>query len=362
MMRWRALLREAMRDVLTGTASTARWALVVAFLAGLITTGHVWVVRDGAERARDFRASLASVWVLDSPANIDAAACTNLAGSGGIVSAAAVRESGQMRLALLPSAPLSAFDATAGIADVLVPLKRPHPLTGGVLLASPVAEAVSTEAGGSLLTSMGEARVASVIPWDAEDGRSPGLGWAGLSLVPAVGVFDQCWVEVWPSSEEAISLLQVALVRTDDSARESTRTVQANTTKGRAFDASGVRGPLVSRVAPGLLALFVAGMAWVSVRVRRLEVASDLHAGVARADVFVKFGLEAMVWALMSVVLALPVLAWLVVTTGAGDALAVAAVAGVDLVVWVCAALLGTGAGVWSVRERQLLDAFRART
>ena len=98
---WRALLSEAWRDCLSGTARVGILTVLATALVGGIICADAFSLRSVSVEAASFRAHLGSVRVLQAQGSIDGATCDALSRIPG-VRAGAVRsvESGLSPLAL----------------------------------------------------------------------------------------------------------------------------------------------------------------------------------------------------------------------------------------------------------------------
>ena len=184
---WRALLSEAWRDCLSGTAHVGILTMLATTLVGGAICADAFSLRSLSIEAASFRAHLGSVRVLQSQGGIDGAACEALSRIPG-VRAGAVRsvESGLSPLAL-PTSSLPLYEVTPGTASLLgTTMADPT----GILLPERVAEDLGTPQGSLLPLAHGKAEVAGTYPWDENDGRRPGYAYAALAPVPAMGTFD----------------------------------------------------------------------------------------------------------------------------------------------------------------------------
>ncbi|QIM18287.1 hypothetical protein G7066_05795 [Leucobacter coleopterorum] len=127
------------------------------------------------------------------------------------------------------------------------------------------------------------------------DGRRSGYGYAILSPVPDSGPFDECWIDVWPTIKEAPILLQTTLIPGGDKAEKAVLS-QLNTSLGRAFDGNGKFLNRVTQFAPLAAVIIAFGIGFVSIRVRRIQLASAIHAGVSKLDLTILVTVETSSW------------------------------------------------------------------
>ena len=167
---WRALLSEAWRDCLSGTARIGILTVLATALVGGIICADAFSLRSVSVEAASFRVHLGSVRVLQSQGGIDGATCDALSRIPG-VRAGAVRsvESGLSPLAL-PASSLPLYEATPGTVSLLGTTTADPT---GILLPEQVAEDLGTTQGTLLPLAHGQAEVAGTYPWDENDGRRP---------------------------------------------------------------------------------------------------------------------------------------------------------------------------------------------
>lgn len=354
-MTWGALVREVWRDIATGTARAGVLSALFALLVcGPALVDCAQVVGIGAQAAR-FRASLASVRVIEAKGAIDGAACHALGRIPGVRAAAVRAAETGVRAAALPASSIPLYEATPGIGAIV---RAPGALTTGVLASEQVAAALGLRPGSALALTGGDAEVAGVYPWDEGDGRRPGFAYAIISPVPAQGVFDECWVESWPMSTAISPLARTAVIPDGE---PEVKEGAFNASLGASFDGDALlRGrltrwaPLVSAV---LGALVGAGGVWA----RRLEIASALHAGLSRADAFLIQTCEALAWTASGTVMALPTAAIVIAGAQSPGAPGVWAIVSLEAGAGLLAALLGAVAATCLVREKRLFAYFKHR-
>lgn len=352
---WRALLSEAWRDCLSGTARVGILTILATALVGGIICADAFSLRSVSVEAASFRAHLGSVRVLQAQGSIDGATCEALSRIPG-VRAGAVRsvENGLSPLAL-PASSLPLYEVTPGTVSLLGTTTADPT---GILLPEQVAEDLGTTQGTFLPLAHGQAEVAGTYPWDEKDGRRPGYAYAALAPVPATGTFDECWYESWPHSDDVDALVRSTLVGSDD---QNAQVLAMNPTRGTAFDAAGQlrhRPTWWAWIAASAIgaALGAAATWW-----RRLEIASALHAGLRRSDTTVLQLFEAVAWVGGAFVLTSGIC--LTILSGAAlgdrfDLMRLGATEGVCAASWT---LIGVAITSIAIREHQLFAFFKGR-
>lgn len=313
--------REAWRNVSTGATRGLVGIGVFVVVIGAIGWFQASSVVDVARQAQSFREAGAAIQVIALTDRIDGAQCDALSSYPGIAAAGALRQVEDLRLAASPSAALPTFEATPGMADVL----RQKPTTGavtsgGVWLSSDLADVLGVNAERTVVAVVSGASIsASGVFAYPSDGRLPTLAYTLVSPVPAQGAFDACWVEVWPEAASTVDLLSLpALPGAPGADPEQPRAQQLNSTLGTQF---GARARL-SRVPMWPITLgavlLAAGLGIVLARMRRLELASALHAGLGPTALVLQVAFETILWLAVSVALLLPA-EWVIAAYGNPD-------------------------------------------
>lgn len=355
-MRAEAVLGEAWRNTVSGTTRAAVWAALVVLLLGLVAAADARVVVGMLADARELRESGGSVWVVEAPGGVDASRCEALTRVEGVTASGALRESTEtVRPAGLPSSDIRAFEATPGLGAVLA---VDGGVAGGVWLPRALAETLGVAPGGSIETAEGRVAVAGRYEYPA-DGRVTTLEHAVVAPVPVTGTFDACWAEIWPPSAETTALLSFALW--DSTPGLQSQQGQLNGRLGRLSDLAARYDERATRWAGEIAVVAGAALGFASVRSRRLELASALHAGVPRGAVTAQVMLETLLWSTAGTVMVIPLLWWAAgagaPSTGSQTWLAsVVTVTGGSL-----ATLLGTSCGAVVTRETQLFQYFADR-
>lgn len=357
-MRATSILAEAGSNLTTGTSRALLWATAFVALIGAVSVLDTRAYVDVLQHAEKFRASGASVQVVDSPESIDGTRCAALATVAGINAAGALRPAEPIRARSLPSTDLSVWEMTPELPEVLKSIGSA--LDGsagpGVWLSEDLAAMLGTSAGQVLTTSVGDARIGGVYTWP-DDGRERTLGFAVLVPVPALGAFDQCWLEIWPTDAQrrGLTLTASAAGSADPSVS------QLNSTLGAEVDVVELIETRPTRPAPIAAAVLGIGLGWIAVRSRRLELASNMHARIPKASVMTQSLIEVAVWAAVG---GLVVSAALISVSRLDnpDPSAVTLLTGMRTLGSACAGtLVGTLLGASTVREVHLVRYFRDR-
>lgn len=359
MIRIREILQEAWRNTATGTARPLLAIAVFATVIGTLGIIQARGVVDITTQAQRWRAAGASIMVVALDGQIDGAQCDALSTMPGIAAAGALRQAQPVHLAAMPSTPLQTFQATPGLATVL----RVERLTDtgvGIWLADDLSQNTGTA---QLQDTHGnQIEVAGTYAYPS-DGRVPTLAYTAISPTPAAGRFDACWVELWPESDQARSLLTLPVVSTlgPDGKPLTPQVQQLNTSLGARFGAADRLATLPTWPLTTAAALTTAALAVALLRSRRIELAAALHAGVDTPSLALQTAAECLIWTGAALPL-LGVSFWWAATQGNPDppwsalypAIRTALVASL-------AALLTTVLTTVLTRERHLFRYFKAR-
>lgn len=362
------MLREARRNLTSGTTRGVLAAIVFIIVIGGLGLVQTRSVVDIAQRAAAFREAGASIMVVHLEDSIDGGQCDALAGSPGVVASGAIRAGTPLRLAALPSRDFETFEATPGLGVVLhvaAPGAGVESPAGGIWISDGVASTLGvTSAPGDLpVLPTDQAHLSGTFPYP-NDGRDPLLGYAILTPVLATGAFDSCWIEVWPDPDLSADLLLLPVLPSTDNAGSAPRAPevrQLNTTLGSRLDTS----PITDAVQPSVLlgAAAAAGLALslVLTRLRRLELAAALHAGLSRASLAHQLLLETTGWIVPAIAVTIPSLMWVAQDNNPGGVWP-ALFPGLRLIMLsAILALLGAVIGALATRERHLFRYFKAR-
>lgn len=356
-MRLRAILREAARNILSGTTRATVLAVLLSVLAGGLTIADLSTVRSIADSARAFRDAGGSVLTFAAADRIDGRLCEQLGTVSGVRAAGAVRtaEAGIAPDAL-PSSTVPVLEVTPGFPRIL----RPVPKAGaGVFLSAQVAEALAVEAGESFPSRAGPTTVAGVYDYPA-DGRRSGYGYAALVPVSDTAPFEECWVDVWPASAEVPVLLRLTLLPADGDAEQPVLS-QLNTAHGADFDGHERFQERITRYGAPAAAVLAAGLGFVAVRLRRVQLASALHAGVSRGALAATLALETLAWTIPALVLTSAVVMVFSATGPPSDESATVLLGARIGVPAVAGAFAGVVTSLLLTRERHLFRYFAER-
>ncbi|WP_434316149.1 hypothetical protein [Leifsonia sp. P73] len=357
-MRFSSLCREAGRNIATGTARFALLSVLLGvalgslvFIDGMTTSGLI----AAAER---FRSSGAATETLVAEGRVDGEACEALSRLPGVTAAGALRSSAsKITIATLPDAPVPLHEVSPGFVGILTDRMG---LPGGVLVPDELAETLGVSAGEVVASDAGPMPIAAVYDYPS-DGRRAGFGYAILAVTNQARTYDECWAQAWPQLPNLRSLLLATVIPSDGADERKPQVSQLNSSLGALFEGSAAFADRMTRLATPTAAAIAAGLGLVSVRSRRLQQASALHAGVTRSDLFALNLLEGGAWAGSAGAIGMGIVVAVAATIAPGDHVAVfQSLASIPLA-GVAGALVGVAMGTAAMSERQLFRYFKDR-
>lgn len=350
------MLGEAWRNLVSGTTRAIGLALALALGVGAPAVLDLVAVGGLQDDSLAFEQAGAAIRTVTAEGLVVGEDCDRLAESEGVTSSGAIRAGAPITVSAVPDDPIPSYLASPGLAAVLGVRT-----TGGagVWVPDSLASLLGVTEGSILATTRGPMRVAGRFAYP-EDGRDARLGYAIVVPERATARFDECWAQSWPGASGLADQLRWAgQVVPGDSTPMTIG--QLNNAMGPIYDPGAVLDTRVTRW--GWLGSGVVGLSlgYVAARRRRLEYASALHAGQARAPQVLTALVETMVWVSVALTVAACVAVLVAGYRLPEDHLIVllgevpAAVAGG------LGAILGVVAGVVMARERHLFAYFKDR-
>ena len=366
-----AILSEAWRDIATGAARALACATILTVIAVAVATFDLTGILALQHESRQWVDSAAAIHIISGGKQIDSASCASLTratgttGNGGgatpIQAAGALRAAGEITLTAMPAAPLDAWQATPGFADVLgigvTQQTRP-----GVWISSQLARTLHVREGDDLATTRGRMHVSAVFAWP-DDSRDQRLAYAVVSPVPAGSArqWDECWATIDPANPDAEDLLNTTATAIPGAA-PATQTKQANTMLGTNPDLDTRYRQRTTRIMLAITPIAAFAIALTATRARRIEIADDLHMGIPRQGILATNALETLAWTLPAV-LAATAIAYTTArwASGHANALTLTTIQLPALATAIITAQLGTIAAISTVHDSQLFAFFKNR-
>ncbi|MGO1342741.1 MAG: hypothetical protein ACTMID_13725, partial [Cellulosimicrobium funkei] len=164
-----------------------------------------------------------------------------------------------------------------------------------LILTDDAAATLGLGLGDRLSATTGSSRLAGTYTYP-RDGRRDGYGYLAVSVTGYRAPFDECWVEAWPMTTDLNPLLFTVL-RPGGGVDDVPQVQQLNSTLGSGLDGFGLFHERATRFGGLLVGLVAVVVALVAVRARRVELATALHDGMRRRDLWTIVLLESALWA-----------------------------------------------------------------
>lgn len=360
-MKREAIYREVRANIRAGTTRAGLLAALFALVLTASAGADLLQIRQLTASAEAWQKAGASTWVMRAEGRIDGGVCRALSNVEGVNAAGALRmadDSSELVLAQLPAAPVPVAEVTPRFERLL------GIDTGGetgIILSREAAEPLGLNNSGSAALRDGrDVPVAGVYDYPS-DGRVPGYGYLALAPVASDTPFDECWIDVFPHSEVRTSLLYSAVLPSTSTEEDKPSLSQLNSRLGQSFDGPALMASRITRFAPLVAFLGGVGLGFAALWRRRLEFASNLHAGMNRANGRAIVFLETAAWGLMGAFFASCLLALLIASDSSADRLPLALIAGRSFVAGSFGLACGSGLAWWRTREEQLFRYFKER-
>lgn len=366
----RIAAREAWRSIISGTSHTLAISLALAAVIALLFGMDLAQTGRLIDNARQYAQSGAATYTITLSNGIDAAACEELAGIDGVQAVGALRQSNRkITFATLPSTGIPTYEVTPGAVALFSPTLADtdggadggasNERGMGIILSSTVAETLGAHAGQTIaLKTSGQARVRGVYQYP-DDGRDSQYSYAVLEPVNDDRPFDVCMVRTWPVPDDIETFLYLAANIT--SKEQQPQVGQLNSRLGSTPPAQQLFAERLTAFVPWAAMAVAFAFGLVMIRMRRLEFASALHAGLPKGILILQVLIELGVAAIAAMLLCAPLAAWVTLTA---DAANVAALYNTLLRVPVAGfagLLLGGLAAIAFTRESQLFAYFKNR-
>lgn len=358
-MRATALLTEAALNLARGTARAGIFALVLATLLSGLALADIAAVLAIEQRATAYQQTGGSTLVYSAQGRVDGPRCDALREVRGVRAAGALATAPKTTASAMPGDGIPTLLSSPGFGGFTA--LGGARAGGGVQVSDQVAEQLRLRPGSVFPTVAGTATVGAVYR-SPDDGRLPGLGYAILMPSVTTARFDQCWAEVWPPSPAVEHLLSsVVLPGTGSGEDPAPELRQLNSSMGATFDGAGLFDGRITRLGVPTAAIVAGVLGFVSVRRRRLELASALHCGVRRADLTVQLSVETALWTLLAVGVTAAVTAGVVAALPTRDAGGLLALAVPVVLAGATATSGGAVIALAATREKHLFAYFKRR-
>lgn len=351
-MIWVSRLSECIRDIVSGTTRGAIWFTLLTTIFSFLITTDISAAERLSLLAGTYQDAAADIRSISSPGMIDGMSCDLLSTSQAIQASGALAVSDSMFLLSIPDVSIQAYRVSPGFAHVLRIVTQ---MPTGVWIDSNLASTLHLVVGESLSSSRGVLLVAGIFKWP-NDGRDGRLTFSIVIPELAVGRFDECWIRAWPPADDSNDSLALESISSSEEV-PSFAYAQINPSFGVGLSVSREWKYRPTRFATLSIAVASFIIAFASVRGRRLEHASALHAGIFKQDILIIANIETLAWSIPSLL------------TGSILAYVFASHVGVDYSIPVVLtsvavfsmSILGTSTCVIMTKEKYLFQYFKTR-
>lgn len=366
-----AILSEAWRDIATGTTRAIACTAILTIIAAGTTLFDLTGILSLQHESRQWNTSAAAIHIISGSKQIDPTTCAALTQITGttrdndrttpIQAAGALKSSGEITLTAMPAAPLDAWQATPGLADVLG-IGATQQTQPGVWVSSQLADTLHVREGDDLPTLQGVMHISAVFSW-ADDSRDQRLAYAIVTPTPinAGQQWDECWATIDPANPDAEDLLNTTATAIPG-ASPATQTKQANTMLGTNPDLDTRYRQRTTRIMLAITPIAAFAIALTATRARRIEIADDLHMGLPRSGILVTNALETLAWTLPAILAATAITyttaCW---TSGHANALTLTAIQLPALTTALITAQIGAAIAITAIHDNQLFAFFKNR-
>lgn len=354
-MRLRVILSEAWRNLCLNASRTAALALATTLITVLAASLTAQTTLQLIDKSRAFQNAGASTFIASAPSAIDGRLCDSLRVNASVNEAGALRPAKMtIRSLAAPSFTIPAFEVTPGLLSLL----GVSPTASGVVLSSQVADQLGVRTGDTVALHDGSNPTVAGIYNFPEDGRTSTLAFAVLIPVNLDGAFDSCWAQVWPITDSTRKLPLLAGFKVQD---QSTDLTQLNSKLGNDFSGEADFHNRMTQWSPEFVLFAIAAIFALSVFLRRVVIASDLHAGVRRVDVVSILLFEGVVTVLPSLSALLVLDATLLRPVARSDISTLFVEQAMIAVAVIAGMIMGTVFGSTFTRETRLFSYFKRR-
>ena len=365
-----AILSEVWRSVATGTTRALACAGILTLIAAGTAVFDLTAITSLQHESRQWATSAAAIHIISGSKQIDPTTCANLTQTTGttggtttnpIQAAGALKSNGEITLTAMPAAPLDAWQATPGLANVLGVGAREQ-TQPGVWISSQLAATLHAREGDDLPTTQGTMHISAVFPW-ADDSRDQRLAYAIITPTPinAGQQWDECWATINPANPDAEDLLNTTATAIPGAA-PATQTKQANTMLGTNPDLDTRYRQRTTRSMLAITPIAAFAIAIMATRARRIEIADDLHMGMPRQGILATNALETLAWTLPAILTATAITyttaRW---TSGHANALTLTTIQLPALTAALIAAQIGAAIAITAIHDNQLFVFFKNR-
>jgi len=358
-VKFRLILSEAWRNFLSGATHGLSWVVAFTVLMTVLAASDVISQIQIVDRTNEFRTVGGSIQVLHLDKGISGARCDAIQHTLNARAGGALRKAQDFSVSTMPNTNVTAWESTAGLIPLIAPTAQSAERATGVWFSTDQAELLGLRTGDSFgTTDRGYGVVGGVYEYP-DDGRKRDLGFASVAIVPPTGVFDQCWLEIWPHDDDSEALLLTTVLPAADV--NSLEMSQLNGKFGAQFDPLEMLNSRATRWVKYVAAVFGVVLGAVVVWLRRLEFVSVLHAQIRKAHAVWQFLVETLLWLIPAVIVTATLLLGIITSHGLAHPIEFWTVTLVPLLVGSLATIVGALSTLACLHENMLFRFFKGR-
>lgn len=359
----RVAAREAYRSIISGTSHTLVVTVALAVCIAMLFGMDLMQINRLIDDSRQYAQSGAATYTISLQDGINGVACEGLSGIDGVQAVGAIRQSDRkITFATLPSTGIPTYEVTPGAVRVFLPTSPDDGTDAdgmGIILSSTVADTLGVQVGQTIaMNHSGDARVRGIYQYP-DDGRDSQYSYAVLEPVNSDQPFDACLVRAWPVPNDIEMLMYLAASIT--SKDQHPQISQLNSRFGSTPPSQTLFDERLTVFAPWVMLTVAFILGLVMIRMRRLEFASALHAGIPKEILVLQVLIELSASTVCAILLCMPLIVWVALAVdtsnmaAAYDSLLRVPVAGY------AGLLVGGLVAIFLTHERQLFSYFKNR-
>lgn len=357
-MKLASIIYEAKQNLKSGTTRAILLSLLFTVIISGFALADLKQIQSISQDATKYQEAGGSISVLKAPGRIDATACEALNQVSGIRAAGALRnENDRLTLSALPGAPVPTATVTTNFPKLLGAKTGD---SGGPIFSDQVVTAMNFKAGDTVSTTQGQTTVGGTYTYPS-DGRTPGYGY--MALIPSgdTEAYDECWADIWPQDRAVQQLLFTAVLPAENpELSENNPTLgQLNGSLGTKFDGVAKFENRITKYTPYACGVFGFALGFMALRTRRLQLASDLHAGVSRGALSLSISIETVTWLILGAALSCGIILTFIADAARDDRWTLTQIAGQNLYSGIVAVGAGTVFAWVNTREKHLFKYFK---
>lgn len=296
-MRILDILGEALCNIRSGSSRAGVLATILVLVSTVLLAVDAAAIGALQERAETVRAQAGAIRVLVAENAVDPSVCSSLDKLESINDAGPIWRLDPISLPALPGVEVPFFRLSPAVARML---DFPNIRFGGIYIPGSLAERWHAREGSRLDTSNGSIVIDGVYSYSEDDGRDPRLANAIVVIGEPSERASECWYSAWPPSSASDQFVYGAVASAEENS--AAQIAPLNPTIGQILDFTQEYTTRVTALASAAVVVLFAILAFSGMTRRRVELASNLHAGSRRRDVVAGVAIETFIWAFAAAV------------------------------------------------------------